>query len=48
MHLSGSLGKFCFRHLPCHCLRLLLARDISVEKAVEKVERAYAKLDVKL
>nr|WP_192879131.1 hypothetical protein [Haemophilus haemolyticus] len=26
----------------------LLARDISVEKALEKVERAYAKLDVKL
>jgi len=27
---------------------VLLARDISVEKALEKVERAYAKLDVKL
>jgi len=26
----------------------LLARDISVEKALEKVECAYAKLDVKL
>ena len=29
-------------------LGVLLARDISVEKALEKVERAYAKLDVKL
>ena len=29
-------------------LSVLLARDISVEKALEKVERAYAKLDVKL
>jgi len=27
---------------------VLLARNISVEKALEKVERAYAKLDVKL
>ena len=27
---------------------VLLARDVSVEKALEKVERAYAKLDVKL
>ena len=27
---------------------VLLTRDISVEKALEKVERAYAKLDVKL
>ena len=27
---------------------VLLARDISVEKALEKVERAYAKLDLKL
>jgi len=27
---------------------VLLARDISVEKALEKVERAYAKSDVKL
>ena len=26
----------------------VLARDISVEKALEKVERAYSKLDVKL
>ena len=25
-----------------------IARDVSVEKALEKVERAYAKLDVKL
>ena len=29
-------------------LGVLLARDISLEKALEKVERAYAKLDVKL
>ena len=29
-------------------LGVLLARDISVEKALEKVERAYSKLDVKL
>ena len=29
-------------------LGVLLARDISVEKALEKVERAYAKLDLKL
>ncbi|MBS5253296.1 MAG: formate-dependent phosphoribosylglycinamide formyltransferase [Haemophilus parainfluenzae] len=29
-------------------LGVLLARDISVEKALKKVERAYAKLDVKL
>ena len=29
-------------------LGVLLARDVSVEKALEKVERAYAKLDVKL
>ena len=29
-------------------LGVLLARDISVEKALENVERAYAKLDVKL
>ena len=29
-------------------LGMLLARDISVEKALEKVERAYAKLNVKL
>ena len=29
-------------------LGALLARDISVEKALEKVEPAYAKLDVKL
>ena len=29
-------------------LGVLLARDISVEKALEKVERSYAKLDVKL
>ena len=29
-------------------LGVLLARDISVEKALEKVERAYAKLNVKL
>ena len=29
-------------------LGVLLTRDISVEKALEKVERAYAKLDVKL
>ena len=28
--------------------RLGVLRDISVEKALEKVERAYAKLDVKL
>ena len=31
-----------------HRLGVLLDRDISVEKALEKVERAYAKLDVKL
>ena len=29
-------------------LGVLLARDISVEKALEKIERAYSKLDVKL
>ena len=29
-------------------LGVLLARDISVEKALEKVERAYEKLDMKL
>ena len=29
-------------------LSVLLARDISVEKGLEKVEPAYAKLDVKL
>ena len=29
-------------------LDVLLARDISVEKALEKVECAYTKLDVKL
>ncbi|WP_366509352.1 hypothetical protein [uncultured Neisseria sp.] len=27
---------------------MLFACDISIEKALEKVERAYAKLDVKL
>ena len=31
-----------------HRLGVLLARDVYVEKALEKVERAYAKLDVKL
>ena len=30
------------------CLGVLFACDISIEKALEKVERAYAKLDVKL
>jgi hypothetical protein len=29
-------------------LGVLLTRDISVEKALKKVERAYVKLDVKL
>ena len=29
-------------------LNVLLTRYISVEKALEKVERAYAKLDMKL
>ncbi|RDE73450.1 phosphoribosylglycinamide formyltransferase [Haemophilus parainfluenzae] len=31
-----------------HHLSVLLAHDICVEKALEKVEPAYAKLDVKL
>ena len=30
------------------CLGVLLARDISVEKALEKIECAYAKLNMKL
>ena len=42
---------FCVRQRRSKCsspLGVLLTRDISVEKALEEVERAYAKLDVKL
>ena len=43
IHLFGKGEVNCHRRLG-----VLLARDISVEKALEKVERVNAKLDVKL
>ena len=46
---NSNIHIFGKREINGHCrLDALLARDISVEKALENVERAYAKLDVKL
>ncbi|WP_420920783.1 phosphoribosylglycinamide formyltransferase [Haemophilus haemolyticus] len=46
---NSNIHIFGKREINGHCrLGALLARDISVEKTLEKVERAYAKLDVKL
>ena len=46
---NSNIRIFCKGEVNGHRrLGVLLARDISVEKALEKVERAYAKLDVKL
>ena len=46
---NSNIHIFGKREINGHCrLGALLARDISVEKALEKVEHAYAKLDVKL
>ena len=46
---NSNIHIFSKGEVNTHCrLDVLLARDISVEKALEKVERAYSKLDVKL
>ena len=46
---NSNIRIFVKGEVNCHRrLGVLLARDISVEKALEKVERVYAKLDVKL
>ena len=46
---NSNIHIFGKREINGHCrLGVLLTRDISVEKALKKVERAYVKLDVKL
>ena len=46
---NSNIHIFGKREINGYCrLGALLARDISLEKALEKVERAYAKLDAKL
>ena len=44
---NSNIRIFGKREINSH-RRLGVLRDISVEKALEKVERAYSKLDVKL